>query len=112
MIDWPAVIKYEGDDELVFVDSAEAWQRDAASHLYNHRGSDYLVDSSGRIFHFDQSGESPVSTTDSGDRISLDAFIRLVRIHASTSHRCCIEKISFRSAAEGIRLVADMSEQD
>lgn len=111
MINWPAVIKYDGDDELVYVASVEAWKCDAELHLYNHRSSDQLIDSSGRVFSLDYSDDDTIVTEDTGTRLKLDDFIRLVRIHASSSHHCCIEKISFRSFAEGIELVAGMNEQ-
>ena len=72
----------------------------------------YPIDSSSRIFTLTRTGDGIIHTADSGKKISLEDFIRLVRIHASTSHRCCIEKIGFRTVAEGIRLVASMNEQD
>ena len=110
MINWPAVIKYDGDDELVYLASVEAWTCDADLHLYNHRSTDQLIDSSGRIFSFDYHDDDTIVTEDTGTRLKLDDFIRLVRIHASSSHHCCIEKIHFRSIAEGIELVAGMNE--
>ena len=112
MIKWPAVIKYNGDDELVYVSSEDEWIRDAASHLYNHSDGDCLIDSSGDIFSLARAQDIIHDPPATGDRISLESFIRLVRIHASNSHRCCIEKINFRNIAEGISLIASMNEQD
>ena len=110
MINWPAVIKFDGDDELAYVGSDDEWMRDAQTHLYNHKGDDYLIDSNGRIFSLDHAHDGDISPEDSGSRISLEDFIKLVRIHASNSHRCCIEKINFRNIEEGIMLVASMGE--
>ena len=112
MTDWPALIKFDGDDELACVATEEAWQRDAESYLYGHRGDDVLIDSSGRVYRLDHTKDGSIRTIDTGNVMPLDDFIRLVRIHASSSHRCCIEKISFRTIAEGIQLVADMNEHD
>ncbi len=112
MTDWPAVIRYEGDDELTVIGSDAEWHRDARLHLYGLNSDDVLIDSSGRIFTLTRAGDGIIHTADTGKVISLEDFTRLVRIHASTSHRCCIEKISFRTVAEGIRLVASMNEQD
>ena len=110
MTDWPALIKFEGDDELTYVASESEWQRDAESYLYGHRGDDVLIDSSGRVFRLDHMNDGTIRTIDTGTLIKLEDFIRLVRIHASNTHRCCIEKISFRTVADGIHLVANMSE--
>ena len=112
MICWPAVIKFEGDDELVYIGSGDEWTRDAESHLYNHNGNDYLIDSSGHIYNLDKEHDGTINPEDSGNEITLQDFIKLVRIHASNSHRCCIEKINFRNIAEGISLIASMGKDN
>lgn len=110
MISWPAVIIFDGDDELTYIGSEEEWQHDAQSLLYHHKGDDYLIDSSGHIFSLDHVPDGTVDAEDTGNEIALQDFVRLVRVHASNSHRCCIEKISFRSIAEGISLISSMND--
>ena len=112
MIYWPAVIKYDGDDELVYIGSNEDWIRDAESRLYNHKGDDYLIDSRGNIYTLDTINQSVSLPESTGSQIALEDFIKLVRIHSSNSHRCCIGKIYFRNIAEGIRLLASMNDND
>lgn len=109
-INWPAVIKFDGDDELIYVSSDKQWLNDAESYLYNHKGNDQLIDSSGHIFSLEHINDDIINPQGTGDRITLQDFIKLVRIHASNAHRCCIEKINFRNIAEGIHLVASMNE--
>ena len=111
MVDWPAVINYQGDDELTCVGSAAEWERDAKSHLYNH-GGDRLIDSSGHVYNNKYTQQHTVDSEYTGERMALQDFVRLVRVHASCVHRCCIEKISFRTIAEGVELVAAMHEED
>ncbi len=112
MINWPAVINYDGDDELIYIGSYDEWIRDAESHLYNHKDGDRLIDSSGDIFYLDHVQDDIRNSQATGNRITLEDFIRLVRIHASNSHRCCIEKIYFRNIAEGISLITSMNQHD
>lgn len=112
MIEWPAVIKYEGDDELTYIGSENEWMHDSASYLYNHTGSGFLIDSNGGIFSLADNETGAISPKNTGDTISLEDFIRLVRIHASTVNRCCIEKISFRDIADGVKLIDSMNEQE
>lgn len=112
MINWPVVIKLDGDDELAYVGSEEEWMRDAESHMYNHKGDDYLIDSSGHIFSLEHMQNGIINAESTSKQILLQDFVRLVRIHASNSHRCCIEKINFRNIAEGISLVASMSDDN
>lgn len=109
MVAWPAVIKYEGADELTYIGSDAEWARDAESYLYRHDGDNVLIDRDGSVFRLERTHDGTVKTEDSGTSMPLDDFIRLVRIHASSSHRCCIEKIGFRTVAEGIDLVASMN---
>jgi hypothetical protein len=112
MINWPAVIHFDGDDELVFIGSQSEWNSDAESLLYNHSSNDRLIDSSGQIFRLVRNEDGKPQAESSNNTIALGDFIRLVRIHASNSHRCCIEKIHFRDVREGIMLIASMDEND
>jgi hypothetical protein len=112
MINWPAVIHFDGDDELVFISSQSEWSSDAESLLYNYSSGDRLIDSSGQIFRLVRNEDGKPQAESSNNTIALDDFIRLVRIHASNSHRCCIEKIHFRDIHEGIMLIASMDEND
>mgnify|MGYP001815243802 CR=1 FL=1 len=110
MITWPAVLNYDGDDELIYIESEQAWLRDAASLLYHHSGNDQLIDSSGHVYRLDAVSGSTVIAAYTKVQMTVAAFIKLVRIHASNSHRCCIDKINFRTIADGIQLVDSMSE--
>ena len=112
MINWPAVVQFDGDDELVYVSSHKAWNSEAESLLYNHSSGDRLIDSSGQIYRLVRNEDGKLHAENNGNTIALDDFIRLVRIHASNSHRCCIEKIHFRDIREGIVLIASMDEND
>ena len=112
VIYWPAVIKFRGDDELAHIGSAEEWQRDASSYLYHHNDGNILIDSKGHVLNLSRGVDGRINAEKTGIRIEVADFIRLVRIHASSSHRCCIEKISFRTVAEGIGLVAAMNDDE
>lgn len=109
-IDWPAVIKCAGEDELTYVSSGQVWASDADLHACRYRKDDYLVDSRGRVFRIvgiDNGVTAPVYT---GDIISQASFINLLRDHAAVAGQCCIEKIVTGSVAEGIALVQSLSD--
>ena len=110
MVKWPVVIRYRGDDELTYVGSVEEWKRDAESHLYTHQSGNQLIDSNGLVYDIVPSQRHGFDYEPCDERIALEDFIMLVQIHASSAHRCCIEKIRFRSIAEGIALVAGMDD--
>jgi len=109
-IDWPAVIKFEGDDELLYVGSGQEWASDANLHACRYSQDDCLVDSSGHKFRLVAAADGVVMPADSGEMISLQSFIRLLRAHAAAAGQCCIEKIMTRSVAEGIALVRSLGD--
>jgi len=50
MINWPAVIKYEGQDELAYVSSRAQLESDAESHAFSCDHNDFLIDGKGCIY--------------------------------------------------------------
>ncbi len=95
MLNWPAVIKYEGDDELTYIASEEQWKRDAGSHLYNHSGNNYLIDSNGYSYNLAETHDVVTTPQSTGASIALQDFIKLVRIHASTVNQVLYRKNQF-----------------
>ena len=52
-IHWPAVIHYDNDAELEYVESAETWQS-GQHHAGQYEANDLLIDSEGQMFSFSQ----------------------------------------------------------
>jgi len=108
MINWPAVIKYHGDNELTYVGSESAWNRDADLPVFDYEISDSLIDSDGCVYALDNKDSGVVCPVLANDNISVNEFIKLVKLHASAQGECCIEKIMFKSIAEGMKIVESL----
>ncbi len=109
IIHWPAVIKYRGDDELLFVADAHAWRSDDDLSRYAYDDSDYLIDSLGSVFRFVREEHQPVVVLKKSDcHVELEEFTKLIREHLFYTSQCCIAKIDLKSFSEGISLVRDI----
>ncbi|QUM77134.1 hypothetical protein HWV00_13325 [Moritella sp. 24] len=52
MVKWPAVIKYQGEDELIYIESLAEWQSDPDLCESSYEVEDRLIDASGALFSF------------------------------------------------------------
>jgi len=107
-VTWPAVVCIEGDDELVYIGSAQQWA--GALDLLDRRCTrgDYLVDSDGRKFGLVTGDDGQPLPVFLGEEVSLQSFTGLLRAHAAVAGQCCIEKIVTASVADGIALVKSL----
>lgn len=109
MINWPAIINYHGDDELVYVASDSEWNNEPDLSAYHYDDKDILIDSTGSVYQLSIIKDGYVEPKSSNDSVSLEHLVTLVKRHAAQQEQCCIEKISFKNINEGIQLVASMS---
>lgn len=105
MIHWPAVISYQGDDELNYVASLAAWQADPHLPNFTFEADDVLIDSRGQVFKLADRicGEAKAAAV-----ISLDEFVELLRKHVSAMGNCCASKLGFSTFAEGMDLLRQL----
>lgn len=106
MINWPAVLQYRGDNELVFIAEQSQWDNDDELSGGRYDADDRLIDSTGRIFRPSEKAAGFVSTE---QVLSLDEVVELVRLHMSEAGLCCIAKFSAASIAEAVVMVSTLS---
>ena len=53
MVSWPAIIHYEGDDELSYVENEHDWLNNEVFHRGLYNQGDQLVDSEGQVYSID-----------------------------------------------------------
>lgn len=110
MITWPAVIKFEGDDELSFVASQMAWESEEKTSRVHYDLADQLIDSHGKIYQMHVAANGSVVLKDTGNTLALSAMTGLVRKHASQLGNCCVSKIHFDSFSEAVATVETLIE--
>jgi len=100
MIDWPCIMKLEGDDELLYFSNANEFLNECQSLILN--SSDFLIDSSGHSYKLNQKNESDFNFIISTQRYSADDLSKLVQAHEFSKAEVCLTKIHFQSVSEAI----------
>lgn len=103
-VQWPAILKLHGADELIHIQDHEAWISDLHLQATHLTGDDYLIDTSGQRFDLPKARDGKFSA--SGDRLSLQQVIQLVRMHAAQDGACCVSKLHANSIEEAIGMIA------
>ncbi len=109
MIHWPTLLKHDGEDELIYIESAQAWADDEEMLLFIFTERDVLIDSQGQVFSLsdvqaNSASCSPLATA------SVDNLLELVRSHAALQGECCISKIHCQSISECLAIVASLND--
>ncbi len=104
-IDWPAFIKYAGDDELALVADDACWQSEFEQVGFD--AGDFLVDSAGRRFALPIDAGS-VSQPGTIDPVELGV---LLRGHFAALGQCCIAKLPALPATEVMQLLQQAEDQ-
>ncbi|PWQ95497.1 DUF4144 family protein [Leucothrix pacifica] len=108
MITWPAVIKYDGDNELGYVASQLEWETDPDFSEFRYSEADQLIDSVGVIYSLEEGSDGVASPKNTGNKISLDDITLMLREHASALENCCVSKLGFYSIAEAVGTAGDL----
>ena len=101
---WPAIIKYDDDDELGYVVDQQQWNQATGLHQFQFDGSDVLIDSSGQVYSLTMI-ENSVSINTTGEIKNLKEILGLVKAHAAQAGSCCVAKLYAPSIYEAFKIV-------
>lgn len=107
---WPGVIKHSSDAELTYVCDQATWDNDADLHHFDYDVSDYLIDSTGKLFSLTRREGKLVKPEPTARSMTLDDVLDIVRAHAAEKGSCCIAKIYAPSIEEAFKIVASLEE--
>ncbi|WP_413283461.1 DUF4144 family protein [Vibrio sp. MA40-2] len=104
MVNWPCVLKLEGDNELEYFKSEVEFMRECNSLILSE--DDHLIDSVGQCYSLNYSSYKnimlePLSRTYSTDEVTL-----LIQAHEFSKAEMCLTKIQFTSVSEAIASLA------
>jgi len=136
MVKWPAVIKYQGEDELIYIESLAEWQSDPDLCESSYEVEDRLIDASGALFSFSSQRliaksaiaklsitqksitKAPITKTsemqpeafvDLDESIGVIEFVELVRKHAVIENYCCSAKLNAKTYQQVIAMVKEIN---
>lgn len=103
---WPAVIKHQGEDELMYLGNDKAWLQ-AVEHLVFGAEDDVLIDSQGQLYIWDAA--IPVLQA-KGSAVTLEGFSQMLKKHMVALNQCCVSKLHIDTIAQGLQMVKDTVE--
>lgn len=99
-VQWPAIIKLDAEDELIFISDAATFYSDKSLHQMQLQAQDKLIDSTGTVFTI--SNRPEVQLTATGIMLSLNAVEDLLRLHLSNQGTCCVSKFHANSIRKAL----------
>ena len=103
MIAWPCMLKLDGDDELIYLDSLQSFNFECRDLIFSD--DDYVIDSLGYCYLIETMfGE--FGLTKEGRAVSMDEVTNLIRAHEFNKASVCITKIHFLTVSEAIGSLA------
>lgn len=106
MVNWPAIIKYSSEDELLFIESNIHWVSDNDLTAYPYHCDDVLLDSSGALFSINNNCFKPLKKT-----LPLDEFELWIKNHMVILNQCCSSKLSVAKYSDGLLLLEQLSDK-
>ena len=110
VVNWPGIIKHSGDAELIYVSDQAEWDSDADLHSSEYDESDYLVDSSGKLFSLTARENNHVEPRPSGESIALQEILGLIKAHAAQKGSCCVAKLYAPTIADAFKIIESLDE--
>ncbi|MGC9401238.1 DUF4144 family protein [Vibrio genomosp. F10] len=101
MIQWPCIIKLEGDDELMYVGSKKHLQDECEGLIFSDL--DVLIDSVGQGFTIREVGNKGIETEKNNQSLSVSEVTSLIQAHEFSKAEMCLTKIHFLSISEAIQ---------
>ncbi|GEM81523.1 DUF4144 family protein [Vibrio superstes] len=100
MIQWPCILKLDGDSELLFIDSKLTLEQELEGLIWGD--SDCLIDSKGQSYAIKQKGDTYLFEPNKAS-LSLQSVTQLIQEHEFSKAEMCLTKIQFLSVEEAIQ---------
>mgnify|MGYP001820249070 FL=1 len=104
-IEWPAVIHYENDAELEYVENEQHWLQQPDWREGDFESRDRLIDSEGQVFSLLPGSATVVLPVATGDCLSLNEVLGLVKAHLADQGSCCVAKTYAPTIRDAILMV-------
>lgn len=104
MITWPAIVKHDQEDELIYISSLTDWQADEEMLLYLFSDRDVLIDQTGKVYLLTDVQQSLQCVVEIATA-TPENVMELVKAHLALEQTCCIEKLPELSIAEAFELL-------
>lgn len=104
-IHWPAIVHYENDPELEYLENSAAWNQTIATSTNAFETNDSLIDSEGQLFSCQQLAQAKDGTTEPSETLPLKSVLGLVKAHLADCGSCCVAKTYAPTIKDAIRML-------
>ena len=103
MPSWPAIIKYEAGDEVIYISDEDEWNNDALLSGFSYGDGDTLIDASGAVYNLPyDTATKKTLIKDSSSKMDLTQFSEVVQSHLKAVGQTAVAPQTF---AEGLELI-------
>ena len=105
LIHWPAILKFSGEDELLYVSGHSEWNSDPDLHCFRYEEGDLLIDSKGSTYSLLDQVNNFVIPKDTSSLLDLHNIIEMIKAHESLLGSCCVSKLFCSTFHEAFDIV-------
>ncbi|EKO3384908.1 DUF4144 domain-containing protein [Vibrio fluvialis] len=103
MVNWPALLKLDGDDELVYLASEVQFHQECDEMILGT--GDHLIDCQGHSHHI-RSAENRLTLVADDKCYSAEEVCQLIQAHEFAAAQVCVTKIYFPTVEQAVRAMA------
>ena len=104
-IHWPAILQYDNDPELDYLQNEAAWFQVITSSENTFEEHDRLIDSDGQVFSCTQLIQTPAGNPQPKATIKLETVLGLIKAHLADTGSCCVAKTFAPTIRDAIRIL-------
>ena len=112
MINWPGIIKFNNDPELIYMNNQAQWDNDADHHHSDYDELDCLIDVSGNVYSFTKKSNGKIVFKLTSGTKTLHEILDIVKSHAAHLNSCCVSKLYADSIKDAYYLVKLINESE
>jgi len=101
MVKWPCILKFYGDDELIYLSSENNFHEECLDLIFT--GDDYIVDSFGSSYLINSTSRKVALTKEK--KLTLDEVTQLIRANEFKKGELCLTKIVFLTISDAIKSI-------
>lgn len=101
-VHWPAILKFNGDPELLYIADRECWESSVEIQGLIYDNRDRLIDSAGYLFSLRSDGETLFPERSEEIHISLEELTHYIREHHASRGGCCVIKMGFSTIGQAV----------
>ncbi|MBY7669051.1 DUF4144 domain-containing protein [Vibrio anguillarum] len=101
MVNWPCILKLDGDDELIYLGSETDLNCECVGLIFS--SDDRVIDSEGFVYSLVSDASTAVNLVGNSVQISAEDASRLIQCHEFCRAEVCLTKIQFETVHDAIK---------